>query len=96
MPSRPLSASGRRSQLDDERHLQLYVPVGFAHGFCVLSESADVLYKCSSYYDPEQERAIAYDDPDVGIDWPDLDLTVSDRDRAAPRLAEIADEISFA
>ena len=82
--------------LDDERHLQLYVPVGFAHGFCVLSESADVLYKCSSYYDAEQERAIAYDDPDVGIEWPDLELTVSERDRAAPRLAQIADEISFA
>ena len=82
--------------LDDELHRQLYVPVGFAHGFCVLSESADVLYKCSSYYDPEQERAIAYDDPDVGIDWPELELTVSDRDRAAPRLTEIADAISFA
>ena len=52
-----------------------------------------MLYKCSSYYDPEQERAIAYDDPDVGIEWPDLELTVSERDRAAPRLAEIADEI---
>jgi dTDP-4-dehydrorhamnose 3,5-epimerase len=83
-------------ELDDERYRQVYVPVGFAHGFCVLSESADVLYKCSSYYDPEQERAIAYDDPDVGIEWPDMELTVSERDRAAPRLAEIADEISFA
>ena len=83
-------------ELDDERHRQLYVPVGFAHGFCVLSESADVLYKCSSYHDPELERAIAYDDPDVGIEWPELELTVSERDRAAPRLAEIADEISFA
>jgi dTDP-4-dehydrorhamnose 3,5-epimerase len=82
--------------LDDELHRQLYVPVGFAHGFCVLSESADVLYKCSSYYDPAQERAIRYDDPDVGIEWPNLELTVSERDRAAPRLAEIADEISFA
>jgi dTDP-4-dehydrorhamnose 3,5-epimerase len=82
-------------RLDDERHLQLYVPVGFAHGFCVLSESADVIYKCSSYYEPELERAIAYDDPDVGIEWPDVDLIVSDRDRAAPRLAEIADEIRF-
>jgi len=82
-------------ELDDVRHLQLYVPVGFAHGFCVLSESADVLYKCSSYYDPEQERSIAYDDPDIGIEWPNLELTVSERDRAAPRLAEIAREISF-
>jgi dTDP-4-dehydrorhamnose 3,5-epimerase len=82
-------------ELDDERHRQLYVPVGFAHGFCVLSETADVLYKCSTYYDPEQERAIAYDDPDIGIEWPDLEPTVSDRDRAAPRLAEIAHEIAF-
>jgi dTDP-4-dehydrorhamnose 3,5-epimerase len=81
--------------LDDERHRQLFVPVGFAHGFCVISESADVLYKCSSYYDPEAERAIAYDDPDVGIEWPALDVTVSERDRAAPRLAEIADELWF-
>jgi dTDP-4-dehydrorhamnose 3,5-epimerase len=82
--------------LDDETHLQLYVPVGFAHGFCVLSESADVVYKCSSYYDPEVERVIAYDDPDVGIDWPaDVEPIVSDRDKAAPRLAEVADEITF-
>ena len=82
-------------RLDDERHHQLYVPVGFAHGFCVLSDVADVIYKCSSYYDPEVERAIAYDDPDIGIEWPAIETVVSDRDRAAPRLAEIADEISF-
>jgi dTDP-4-dehydrorhamnose 3,5-epimerase len=80
--------------LDDERHRQLFVPVGFAHGFCVVSESADVLYKCSSYYDPDAERVIAYDDPDVAIEWPAVDVTVSERDRAAPRLAEIADELS--
>jgi dTDP-4-dehydrorhamnose 3,5-epimerase len=82
-------------QLDDERGLQLYVPVGFAHGFCVTSEVADVTYKCSSYYDPALERGIAFDDPDVGIEWPDLDLTVSERDRTAPRLAEIAGELPF-
>jgi dTDP-4-dehydrorhamnose 3,5-epimerase len=81
--------------LDDERHLQLFVPVGFAHGFCVVSETADVLYSCSSYYDPGLERAIAYDDPDIGIEWPELDLIVSERDRNAPRLAELAAEISF-
>jgi dTDP-4-dehydrorhamnose 3,5-epimerase len=82
-------------ELDDDRHRQLYVPVGFAHGFCVLSESADVLYKCSSYYDPDQERTVAFDDPAIGIEWPDLELTVSERDRAAPHLAEIASQISF-
>ena len=79
--------------LDDERHLQFFIPVGFAHGFCVLSESADVIYKCSSYYDPAVERAIAYDDPELAIEWPALDLVVSERDRAAPRLAEVAPEL---
>jgi len=81
--------------LDDERHQQLYVPVGFAHGFCVVSDVADVLYKCSSYYAPDLERTVAYDDPDVAIEWPDLDLIVSERDRNAPRLAEIADGLPF-
>ena len=82
-------------RLDDEALHQLYVPVGFAHGFCVVSEIADVVYKCSSYYDPAMERGIAYDDPDVGIEWPALELTVSDRDAAAPRLREIAEELPF-
>ena len=52
----------------------IYCPIGFAHGFCVTSEVADVVYKCSSYYDGEVERGIAYDDPDVGIEWPPLEL----------------------
>lgn len=82
-------------QLDDERAATLYVPVGFAHGFCVLTEVADVIYRCSSYYDQQLERGIAFDDPDIGIEWPDLELTVSERDRAAPRLAEIAQELPF-
>ena len=81
--------------LDDEQHRQLYVPVGFAHGFCVLTESADVVYKCSTYYDRELERQFAYDDPDVGIEWPDLDLLVSERDRTAPPLAAIKAELPF-
>jgi dTDP-4-dehydrorhamnose 3,5-epimerase len=82
-------------ELDDLTHLQLYVPVGFAHGFCVLSERVDVIYRCSSYYEPEFERGIAYDDPDVGIEWPDVPLQVSERDAAAPRLAEIEAELPF-
>jgi len=81
--------------LDDDRHRQLWVPVGFAHGFCVLSEEADVVYKCSSYYDPATEAGIAYDDPDVGITWPDLELLVSERDRSAPRLADVAESLTF-
>jgi len=82
-------------QLDDERHLQLFVPVGFAHGFCVTSEVADVIYKCSTYYDPDLERGIAFDDRELGIEWPDLDLVVSQRDENAPPLAQIADELPF-
>jgi dTDP-4-dehydrorhamnose 3,5-epimerase len=84
-------------ELDDESMRALYVPVGFAHGFCVLSDVADVLYKQTAYYDPAVERGIAYDDPDVGIEWPlpAAELVVSDRDAAAPRLAEIAPELPF-
>lgn len=84
-------------RLDDENGHQLFVPVGFAHGFCVLSEIADVVYKCSSYYDAATEAGIAYDDPEVGIEWPaDLELDVSERDRTAPRLAEVAEALPFA
>jgi dTDP-4-dehydrorhamnose 3,5-epimerase len=91
----PTYAEWEAHVIDDERHLQLYVPIGFAHGFCVTSETADVIYKCSSYYDPEVERGIAFDDPDIGIEWPDIDLIVSERDASAPQLAEIAQELPF-
>lgn len=82
--------------LDDEAARQLYIPIGFAHGFCVVSEVADVTYKCSTYYHPDVERGFHYDDPDVGIEWPrDIALVVSERDRDAPMLREIADELPF-
>jgi dTDP-4-dehydrorhamnose 3,5-epimerase len=83
-------------ELDDERLLQLFIPVGFAHGFCVTSDVADVVYKCSSYYDGSIERGIRYDDPDVGIAWPEgLELHPSARDTDAPLLSEIAAELPF-
>jgi len=83
-------------ELDDERARQIYIPVGFAHGFCVLSDVADVTYKCSSYYDAGVERGFRYDDPDVAIAWPqDMALLVSQRDIAAPALREIAGELPF-
>ena len=82
-------------ELDEENSHQLYCPVGFAHGFCVTSEVADVMYKCSAYYDESSERGIKYDDPEIGIRWPDVELIPSDRDATAPRLSEIADELPF-
>lgn len=81
--------------LDDESHRQLFVPVGFGHGFCVLSDVADVAYQLSSTYDPTTEKGIAWDDPDVGVEWPVDEPLLSERDKSAPRLAEIADELSF-
>ena len=82
-------------ELDDRALRQLYVPIGFGHGFCVTSEAADVVYKCSSYYDGELERGIAYDDPDVGIEWPAVELQVSARDAQAPHLADVSGELPF-
>lgn len=82
-------------ELDDELHRQLYVPVGFGHGFCVLSEEADVAYLLSSAYDPATEAGVAWDDPEVGVDWPIADPLVSERDRSAPRLAEVADSLPW-
>jgi dTDP-4-dehydrorhamnose 3,5-epimerase len=83
-------------ELDDEQACQLYIPVGFAHGFCVLSDVADVAYKCSTYYDAAVERGFRYDDPDIGIAWPrDIELLVSERDATAPLLREIAGDLPF-
>ena len=82
-------------ELDDDRAHQLFVPVGFGHGFCVTSEVADFVYKVTSYYDPATESGFRFDDPDVGIEWPDVELLYSERDRTAPRLAEIADDLPF-
>ncbi|HHX42463.1 MAG TPA: dTDP-4-dehydrorhamnose 3,5-epimerase [Chloroflexi bacterium] len=76
-------------ELSAENKRQLYIPVGFAHGFCVTSEVAEFLYKCSSYYAPSLERGIAWDDPDLAIAWPVTDPILSDRDRTHPRLAEM-------
>jgi dTDP-4-dehydrorhamnose 3,5-epimerase len=84
-------------ELTDENMHMLYCPVGFAHGFCVLSDVADVLYKQSNYYSDENERGIAYNDPDVGIAWPlpAEALIPSKRDATAPRLREIEAELPF-
>jgi dTDP-4-dehydrorhamnose 3,5-epimerase len=83
-------------ELDDERGHQLYIPVGFGHGFCVLSETADFVYKCTAYYDAATESGIRFDDPDVGVRWPGgVELLCSQRDREAPRLADVAGSLPF-
>ena len=81
--------------LDDERGLQLYCPIGFAHGFVVLSDVADVVYRCSDYYDPAGDSGIRFDDPTIGVAWPGGPHSVSDRDANAPLLTEIVDELPF-
>jgi len=78
--------------LSDENRRQLYIPLGFAHGFCVLSESAHFLYKCSDIYVPEDEGGIFWADPDIGIEWPVENPIVSEKDKIYPRLSELPSE----
>lgn len=79
--------------LSGDNFRQLYIPAGFAHGFCVLSERVHVEYKCTDFYDPADEISIAWNDPEIGIDWPLPEPVISPKDRAAPRLAEILERL---
>jgi len=74
--------------LSDRNHRQLFVPEGFAHGFCVLSEEADLMYKCSDYYTPGDEYGILWNDLSLGIEWPVASPILSEKDQAYPRLAD--------
>jgi len=75
--------------LNDQNLHQLFIPAGFAHGFCVLSEYADFCYKCTRYYAPQAERTIIYNDPAIGIDWPIATPSLSAKDQGAPRLRDV-------
>jgi dTDP-4-dehydrorhamnose 3,5-epimerase len=94
----PTYAEWEGVELSENNMRVLYVPIGFAHGFCVLSDVADVFYKQSGYYAAETERGLSYREPGIAIDWPfpEAELLPSGRDSAAPGLAEIEGELPFA
>lgn len=75
--------------LSDSNHLQLYIPAGLAHGFCVLSDAAEFLYKVSENYSAEKEKGIIWNDPDIGIDWPISDPILSEKDKNNPSLRSL-------
>ncbi|MFZ0451489.1 MAG: dTDP-4-dehydrorhamnose 3,5-epimerase [Desulfatiglandaceae bacterium] len=76
-------------ELSGENKRQFFIPPGFAHGFCVMSESAVFSYRCSDYYSPESEVGILWSDPDIGIDWPVTEPLLSKKDREYPRLKDV-------
>lgn len=76
-------------RLSGEEPTQLYIPPGFAHGFCVLSESADFAYKCTNLYAPDDERGIRWNDPDIGIEWPLAQPLLSDKDHRFQTLRDV-------
>ncbi|NJD07974.1 MAG: dTDP-4-dehydrorhamnose 3,5-epimerase [Methylococcaceae bacterium] len=81
-------------RLSADNHLQMYVPPGFAHGFCVLSETALFAYKCTEFYDPAAEHSLRFDDPDLAIDWPlEQAPTLSGKDQAARRLKDFPEDL---
>ena len=81
------------AELSGDNYRQLYVPPGFAHGFCVLSDSADFLYKCTDFYAPQDEHGILWNDPDIGIDWPGENFTISAKDTGNSLLRDMDDKL---
>ena len=79
--------------LSEENRRQIFVPKGFAHGFCTISETADVIYKCTDFYAPGDEFGIYWADPDIGIEWPDIKPILSNKDSRNPRLSEIPEDL---
>lgn len=88
-PASPTCGQYVGVELSDTNHLQLWIPPGYAHGFCVLSEEADFLYKCTHYYQPEDEGGLAWNCPRIAIDWPVRAPELSAKDRAYPGLDEL-------
>jgi dTDP-4-dehydrorhamnose 3,5-epimerase len=89
-PGSPTFGRWEGAYLDADEHAQLFVPVGFAHGFCVVSDVADVLYKVSTVYDAATECTIAWDDPTIGVEWPTTQPILSERDKKAESFSDFA------
>ena len=77
--------------LSAENRRQIYIPRGFAHGFCVLSDVAEIMYKCSEFFDPKDDRGIAWNDPDAGVEWPVAEPILSDKDKVRLPLSKLGD-----
>lgn len=88
-PNSPTFGCHLSMELTEERHEQLYLPPGVAHGFCTLGECNEMSYKCTEYYYPEDEAGVLWNDPDLGIEWPFLNPSIKPRDAAFPRLRDI-------
>ena len=87
--SSPTFGQWRGYTLSDSNYLQIYIPAGFAHGFCVLSETAEFLYKVSEYYSAEKERGIIWNDPEIGIEWPTSEPILSKKDKKNHALKDL-------
>ena len=79
-------------ELTEDNHRQFWVPPGYAHGFCVLTDTADFQYKCTDYYDPSDEGGLIWNDPDVAIEWPINQPLLSEKDAKLPLLKELANQ----
>jgi len=79
--------------LSEENHRQIFIPKGFAHGFCVMSETADVIYKCTDLYAPDDDHGVYWADPDIGIEWPVEKPIISEKDSRNPRLNDIPENL---
>ncbi len=88
-PDSPTYRQWAGVELSEENHRQLWIPPGYAHGFCVLSNMADFQYKCTALYHPESDSGVAWDDPELDIQWPIAAPLLSEKDRQLPRLSEI-------
>lgn len=91
-PASPTCGQYVGAELSDDNHCQLWIPPGYAHGFCVLSDVADFQYKCTDFYNPDDETGLVWNDPDVSIPWPIAAPKLSEKDQKLPTLRQLLNE----